>query len=70
MQREIDKNDRRNMNVFLTSSGKILTNSLDKAFVDIHYEILQDIDVSQHEALITTMEHLHSAIEKWLKKAE
>jgi len=68
MKREIDPGDRRNMQVFLSRRGKILTNKLNKAFVEIHYEILQDIDVSQHESLITAMEHLSDAIEKWLHK--
>jgi DNA-binding MarR family transcriptional regulator len=68
MQREIDQNDRRNMCVFLSKRGKTLTNKLNKAFVDLHSEILQDIDVSQHEPLLTAMEHLHLAIEKWLQK--
>ena len=68
MQREINPNDRRNMRVFLSRRGKILTNKLNKAFIDLHSEILQDIDVSQHEPLITAMEHLHLAIEKWLQK--
>ena len=70
MTREIDQSDRRNMRVFLSRRGKILTNKLHKAFVEIHYEILEDIDVSQHESLITAMEHLSSAIEKWLQKPE
>jgi DNA-binding MarR family transcriptional regulator len=68
MKREIDQYDRRNMRVFLSRRGKLLTNKLNKAFVDIHYNILQDIDVSQHEPLITAMEHLQLAIEKWLEK--
>ena len=68
MQREINKGDRRNMKISLSRRGKILTNKLNKAFVDLHSEILQDIDVSQHEPLITAMEHLHLAIEKWLQK--
>ena len=68
MKREIDQSDRRNMRVFLSRRGKILTNKLNKAFVDIHFEILQDIDTSQHESLITAMEHLQLAIEKWLQK--
>ena len=70
MTREIDQSDRRNMRVFLSRRGKILTNKLHKAFVEIHYEILNDIDVSQHESLITAMEHLSNAIEKWLQKPE
>jgi len=52
----------------LSRRGKILTNKLNKAFIDIHNEILQDIDASQHESLITAMEHLLSAIEKWMQK--
>ena len=68
MQREINQKDRRNMRVFLSRRGKILTNKLNKAFIDLHSEILQDIDVLQHEPLITAMEHLQLAIEKWLQK--
>jgi DNA-binding MarR family transcriptional regulator len=70
MQKEIDQEDRRNMRIYLSRRGKILTNKLNKAFIDLHSEILQDIDVSQHESLITAMEHLHLAIEKWLRKSE
>jgi DNA-binding MarR family transcriptional regulator len=70
MQREIDQHDRRNMKVTLSRRGKILTNKLNKAFIDVHYEILQDINVGQHESLITAMEHLLSAIEKWLQKPD
>ena len=68
MKREIEQYDRRNMRVFLSRRGKILTNKLNKAFVDIHIEILKDIDISQHESLIIAMENLHLAIEKWLQK--
>jgi DNA-binding MarR family transcriptional regulator len=70
MKREIEQYDRRNMRLFLSRRGKILTNKLNKAFVDIHYEILKDIDVSQHEPLITAMGHLQLAIEKWLQKTK
>ena len=68
IMREIDQNDRRNMRITLSKRGKIFTNKLNKAFVDIHFEILQDIDVSQHESLITAMGNFHLAIEKWLQK--
>jgi len=68
MKRKIDNSDRRNMKLSLSRRGKNLTNKLNDAFIEIHSEILQDIDVSQHESLITNMEHLHSAVEKWLQK--
>ena len=70
MHREIDQTDRRNMRVYLSRRGKILTNKLNKAFIEIHSEILKDIDVSQHEPLITAMGHLQLAIEKWLQKTK
>ena len=70
MSRGIDPTNRRYMRVTLSRRGKILTTKLDREFTDIHYEILQDIDVSQHEPLITAMGHLQLAIEKWLKKPE
>ena len=70
MKREIEQYDRRNMRVFLSRRGKILTNKLNKAFVDFHSEILKDIDVSQHEPLIVAMGHLQSAMEKWLQKTK
>ena len=70
MKREIEQSDRRNMSLFLSRRGKTLTNKLNKAFIEIHSEILKDIDVSQHEPLITAMGHLQLAIEKWLQKTK
>ena len=70
INREIDPNDRRNMRVNLSRRGKQLVQQLNKAYVNIHNEILEDIDVSQHEALITAMDHLLSALENWLRKPE
>ena len=70
INREIDPNDRRNMRVALSNKGRSLVNQLNKAYVDIHHEILQDIDPSQHEQLITAMTHLLEAIEKWLAKKD
>ena len=70
IQREIDPNDRRNMRVNLSTRGKSLVQQLNKAYVDIHSEILEDIEPSQHESLITAMTHLLEALEKWLAKAE
>src|SRR4030066_2456125 len=41
--REIDPNDRRNMKVSLSRKGQLLVQQLNKAYIDIHKEILQDI---------------------------
>jgi len=70
IRREIDSNDRRNMKVNLSTKGKSLVQQLNKAYVDIHEEILMDIEPSQHEQLIIAMTHLLEALEKWLEKTE
>ena len=70
IRRNIDPNDRRNMKVDLSKKGKALVQQLNKAYVDIHEEILLDIDSSQHEQLIVAMTHLLEALEKWLEKTE
>jgi DNA-binding MarR family transcriptional regulator len=68
IEREIDKDDRRNMVITLSRKGKILAHKINGAYVKIHQDILQDIDPAQHKALIIAMEHLHAAVEKWLEK--
>jgi DNA-binding MarR family transcriptional regulator len=70
IERQIDSDDRRNMKVKLSLKGHLLVEKLNKAYIDIHEEILQDIDPSQHEQLITAMTHLLEALEKWLAKTE
>jgi len=66
--REIDPNDRRNMRVCLSRKGQLLVQQLNKAYIEIHREILQDIEVEQHKPLIAAMTQLLSALEKWIAK--
>jgi len=70
INREIDPTDRRNMRVTLSRKGKQLVRQLNKAYINIHNEILEDIDISQHKPLIRAMDHLLTALEKWLRKPE
>lgn len=67
--REINPNDRRNMIVELSKKGQALVTQLNKAYINIHSEILEDIDPDQHLPLITAMNQLLSALEKWLAKS-
>jgi DNA-binding MarR family transcriptional regulator len=66
--REIDPNDRRNMRVCLSKKGQLLVHQLNKAYIEIHRDILEDIDRDQHQPLITAMSHLLTALEKWIAK--
>jgi DNA-binding MarR family transcriptional regulator len=69
MTREIEPNDRRNMRVALSKKGAIIVEQLNNAYVEIHREILEEIDEKQHEPLLTAMTQMLSALERWLQKA-
>ena len=68
IDREIDKEDRRNIKISLSNKGENLVNKINNAFIEIHKDILEGIDISQHESLLITMGNLQSAVEKWLQK--
>lgn len=67
-EREINPEDRRNMNVNLSKKGVQLVQKLDNAYVNIHKELLEHIEDSQHKPLINAMKNLQTAMEKWLAK--
>jgi DNA-binding MarR family transcriptional regulator len=67
-EREINPSDRRNMDVNLSKKGTNLVQKLDHAYVNIHKELLEDIEESQHKPLIYAMTNLLGAMEKWLAK--
>lgn len=66
--REIDNADRRNMRVSLSTKGSQIVQLLNSAYVDIHKEILTDIDETQHQPLITAMTSLLSAVQRWISR--
>ena len=68
MTREIDSRDRRNMKVSLSKRGCYIVHQLNNAYINIHREILEDIDETQHKPLLTAMKSLLSALEKWIAK--
>jgi DNA-binding MarR family transcriptional regulator len=66
--REINNTDRRNMCVSLSAKGVEIVRLLNQSYLNIHKEILEDIDESQHTPLITAMTGLLSALKKWVSK--
>ncbi len=66
--RQIEPSDRRNMKVTLSKRGKVITQKLNDAYVKIHQEILEDIERPQHKPLISAMENLLVALQKWIAK--
>ncbi|MCE1189949.1 MAG: MarR family transcriptional regulator [Ignavibacteria bacterium] len=67
--REIEPNDRRNMRVFLTEKGKEFVDLINSAYVNIHAQILSDIESGQHRPLINAMSHFLVALERWIARS-
>lgn len=65
-----DRNDWRRLNLTLSRKGKLFAHKLEKLNDDIHLKILNDIKISEHKPLISVLENLYSATEKWLKKSK
>lgn len=68
MERELNTKDRRNMILSLSRKGKTLAHKINETYVNVHQDILKEIDASQHKPLIMAMEHLLAAVERWLQK--
>ena len=66
--REIDPDDRRNMRVSLSKQGTLIVRQLNNAYINIHREILEDVEEVQHKPLLLAMTNLLSALEKWIAK--
>ena len=60
--------DRRSLHVSLSKKGQEMVAQLNQGYVNIHKEILDNIDESIHKDLITGMTQLLSALRKWMKK--
>jgi DNA-binding MarR family transcriptional regulator len=66
--RKINNTDRRNMCVSLSFKGAEIVQLLNQSYLDIHKEILNDIEEAQHIPLIEAMTNLHSALKNWVEK--
>ena len=66
--REIAEGDRRNMKVKLSAKGERMVSQLNEAYVKIHEEILENIDVTNHDNLIHGMSQLLTALRKWMTR--
>lgn len=67
--REIDPADRRNMRLSLSPRGVEFVRKMNEDYVEIHKEILKNIEENQHRPLITAMTQLLTALEKWIAKS-
>ncbi len=66
--RSINIKDRRTMELMLSSKGKELVEKLNDSYLDIHKNILSDIEASKHDQLINSLTLLLSSLEKWISR--
>ncbi len=62
--REIDPKDRRNIRFALTDYGFEKSTLANQEFLDIHEQVLNEMDPETHSMLISGMDHFYSAIRK------
>ncbi len=67
--RTIDADDRRSVDVSLTSKGSTFVKALEKRYVQIHEEILHGIPPEMHEPLMRGMRTMLCSLQGWLKNA-
>jgi len=67
--RSINSQDRRNMEIVLSTKGKSVLNRLNHVYQQINEEILSEVDESLHPLLISGMRKWLLALENWLCKA-
>ncbi len=64
--RNVEPNDRRNMRVYLSVQGVDIVNQLNAAYIDVHKQILDNINIDEHASLINAMKTLLVSLEKWI----
>ncbi len=64
--RTVEPNDRRNMRVYLSVQGIEIVRQLNAAYIDVHKQILDNINLDEHASLINAMKTLLVSLEKWI----
>ncbi len=66
VERKISPEDRRGINVTLTPRGKKIVEEIRRASLDLHQEILQQIEPQYRKPVVEAIEKLVQAIDTWL----
>jgi DNA-binding MarR family transcriptional regulator len=67
VERRIDSEDRRGINVILTRRGERIVNDIRDTSLGLHAEIIERIDPSSRRKVIEAVEQLIGAINDWLE---
>jgi len=67
VERRIDSEDRRGINVILTRRGERIVDDIRDTSLELHAEIIERIDPSSRQKVIKAIEQLILAINDWLE---
>ncbi len=67
VERRIDPEDRRGINVILTGKGEEIVHNIREASLELHAEIIDSIEPDNRESVIEAMEQLINAINSWIE---
>lgn len=67
VERRIDSEDRRGINVILTPRGKRIVGEIRNTSLELHAEIIERIDPSSRQKVVEAIEQLILAINNWLE---
>ena len=67
VERRIDPEDRRSINVILTDKGKGIVEDIRNASLELHAEIIEGIELESRESVIEAMQKLIKAINSWIE---
>ena len=68
IQRDIGKNDRRNIQITLNNRGKNFANEMYKEYMSFHEDILKVIGSDKMEELFSNLSTFHNVLSKYLTK--
>ena len=69
VKRELILNDRRNMKVSLSSSGVLLLDQINELYLNIHKEILNEINEVEYKQIIKALKVLVGSLDKWISRS-
>ncbi|MFA3782677.1 MarR family winged helix-turn-helix transcriptional regulator [Melioribacteraceae bacterium 4301-Me] len=70
IKRRVNDADKRNVIVYLTEKSRPFLASVDKKYIQLHKEILQQIEPGKRNVVLETLSIVISALDSWLQKEQ
>lgn len=68
IKRKLNDDDKRNVIAYLTEKSKPLLKSLNEMYVQLHKELLQQIEPEKRKLVLETMEEIIYTLDSWIQQ--